>query len=502
MQDKLQDLKARLIEANDLDRIGALLYWDQSANMPTGGSKARGRQQGLISRLAHERFIDPAIGQLLDALRPYEESLPYDHDDASLIRVTRRYYERAVRVPSEFTARSADHASEIYQAWVAARPQNDFTSLKPLLQKSIDLSREYAEFFPDIEHYADPHIAESDYGMSARMVRAIFSELREAMVPLVRQILEQPEMDNRFLQRHYPEQAQWDFGLEVIRDLGYDFERGRQDKTPHPFTIKFDVGDVRITTRIREHDVIEALSSTMHEAGHAMYEQGINPAFSGTPLDEGTSAGVHESQSRLWENMVGRNRHFWVHYYPKLQAVFPEQLGDVSLDQFYRGINKVQRGLIRTDADEVTYNLHVMIRFDLELDLLEGTLAVADLPEAWNARYTSDLGVTPPSLADGVLQDIHWFSGLLGGSFQGYTLGNIIGGQIFAKALGVNPQIESDMSQGQFDTLHTWLKERIYWHGSKFTPTELIERVTGQPLTIEPYLNYLRQKYLPIYNLA
>ena len=265
--------------------------------------------------------------------------------------------------------------------------------------------------------------------------------------------------------------------------------------------IRFSEGDVRITTRFSTDDLGDGLFSTLHESGHAMYEQGINPAFEGTPLGGGTSSGVHESQSRTWENLVGRSRPFWSHFFPQLQAVFPQQLGDVSADAFYRAINKVEPSLIRVDADEVTYNLHVIIRFELELALLEGTLAIKDLPDAWHASYQGYLGVHAPDDRDGVLQDVHWYGGLIGGQFQGYTLGNIMGAAFFDRALQAHPEIVAEISAGEFGTLHGWLKEQIYQHGSKFTAAELIERVTGGPLTIKPYISYLNTKFGELYEL-
>ena len=281
--------------------------------------------------------------------------------------------------------------------------------------------------------------------------------------------------------------------------MGFDFNRGRQDFAPHPFTTKFGLGDVRITTRVDEDFLTDALFSTIHEAGHAMYEQGIRMELDGTPLASGTSSGVHESQSRLWENLVGRSPEFWRYYYPRLQSDFPV-LSDVKLDQFYRAINKVERSLVRVDADEVTYNLHVMLRFDLELDLLEGKLSVHDLPEAWNSRFQHDLGITPPDDRLGVLQDVHWYGGQIGGMFQGYTIGNILSALWFEEALKVHPHILAEMEQGQFGTLHGWLQENIYQHGRKFTANELVQRVTGGPLRIEPYLNYLQAKYQALYH--
>lgn len=501
MEKKLQELKARLLEVNDLNSAGAVLGWDQTTYMPPGGAAARGRQMATLGRLAQEKFIDPAVGKLLDALQPYAESLPYDSDEASLIRVTRRNYEQAVKVPPDLMGAVYAHGAEAYGVWAAARPGNDFAAVQPYLEKTVDLSRQLANCFPGYDHIADPLIDFADYGMKAASVRTLFAELRDALVPLVESLTAQPPADDACLHQPFPEQDQLAFGMRIIKKYGYDLQRGRQDKTHHPFMTKFSLGDVRITTRVKGDDLSEALFSTLHEAGHAMYEQGINMAYEGTPLANGTSAGVHESQSRLWENQVGRNLRFWEHFYPELQAAFPAQLGQVSLDTFYRAINKVQRSLIRTDADEVTYNLHVMIRFDLELDLLEGKLAVKDLPDAWHARYESDLGLHAPDNRDGVLQDVHWYAGIVGGAFQGYTLGNIMSALFFEQALKVRPAILDEMGQGEFGTLHTWLRENIYQHGSKYTAPELVQRVTGGPLSIEPYVRYLQGKFGELYSL-
>jgi carboxypeptidase Taq len=501
MEDKLQALKTRLLEINDLESAGSVLSWDQETYMPPGGATARARQLGTLSRLAHEKLIDPAIGKLLVELRPYEESLPYDSDEASLIRVTRREYERAVKVPPEFVAQLSSHDAASYDVWTRARPANDFAAVQPYLEKTLDLSRQLANFFPGYEHIADPLIDFADYGMKAASISTLFAELRAQLVPIVQVITAQPPADDSCLRQRFPEDQQLAFGLEVIKRFGYDFTRGRQDKTHHPFTTKFSLGDVRITTRVQEDYLGEALFSTLHEAGHAMYEQGINQDFEGTPLGSGTSAGVHESQSRLWENLVGRSRGLWQFFYPQLQSAFPSQLGAVPLETFYRAINKVERSLIRTDADEVTYNLHVMIRFDLELALLEGRLAIGDLPAAWRERYQADLGIVPPDDRDGVLQDVHWYGGIIGGAFQGYTLGNIMNAQFFEAALRAHPEIPAEIARGEFATLHGWLKTNIYQHGSKYTASELMERVTGQPLSIEPYIRYLGAKYGKLYRI-
>jgi carboxypeptidase Taq len=501
MEAKLQELKTRLTEVNDLQSAAALLYWDFSTYMPPGGAEARGRQLATLNQVAHEKFTDDTIGKLLDELRPYETSLSYDSTEASLIRTTRREYERAVQIPASFVSKFSNHISLSYNAWMKARPENDFASVQPFLEQTLELSRQRAGFFSGYAHIADPLIAEFDYGMAAASIRTLFTDLREQLVPLVQAITEQPPADDSCLLQPFPETDQTAFGLDVIKRLGYDFERGRQDKTHHPFMTKFSLGDVRITTRFKDNDLREGLFSTIHESGHAMYEQGICVDFEGTPLANGTSSGVHESQSRLWENLVGRSRAFWRFFYPKLQAAFPQQLGNVPLDTFYRAINKVERSLIRTDADEVTYNLHVIMRFDFELDLLEGRLAVRDLPDAWGERFASDMGIRPHDDRDGVLQDMHWYSDMIGGQFQGYTLGNILSAQFMEAATNAQPTIPQEIEAGEFGTLHGWLKENLYQHGSKYTASELVERVTGGPLRTEPYLRYLRTKYGELYQL-
>ncbi|SMO90339.1 carboxypeptidase M32 [Melghirimyces algeriensis] len=499
MEEKLNELKALLSEVYDLEHVAALLHWDQSTYMPKGGVSARGRQLAMLEKLAHEKMVDPKMGRLLDALVPYEESLPDTSDDASLIRVARRKFEKASRVPASFMAEFSTHKAKTYHVWTEARPANDFSMVQPYLEKTLEYSRKLADYFPGYEHIADPLIDYSDEGMKASTLRKLFADLRKELVPLVQAVTEQPPVDDSVLKQHYPEKDQWSFGVQVMEALGYDFNRGRQDKTHHPFMTKFSLGDVRITTRFKENDLSEALFSSIHEAGHAMYEQGIRMEYEGTPLAGGTSSGVHESQSRLWENIVGRSRPFWEHFYPKLQRRFPEQLKDVSLDTFHRAINKVQPSLIRTDADELTYNLHVMIRFDLELALLEGKLAVKDLPEAWRERYTSDLGVTPPDDRDGVLQDVHWHADTIGGVFQGYTIGNILSAQYYDAALNTHPEIPDQIRQGEFTALRGWLTENIYRHGSKFTTEELTKRATGSSLSIDPYVRYLKRKFGELY---
>jgi carboxypeptidase Taq len=346
---------------------------------------------------------------------------------------------------------------------------------------------------------ADPLIDDADEGMTTKSLRELFRELREELLPIVRTISDQPKIDDSCLYGSFNEQAQFDFGLKAVSKIGYDLKRGRLDRTHHPFCAKFSSGDVRITTRVYKSDVMRAFFATLHEAGHALYEQGVNSTLEGTPLGRGVSAGVHESQSRLWENVVGRGRGFWQYFYPELQGTFPD-LGRIELETFYRAINKVDRSLIRVDADEVTYNLHIMLRFELELRLLDGSLRVRDLPDAWRAEMSATLGLEPPDDRDGCLQDVHWFSGSIGGAFQSYTIGNILSVQLYAAACETHPQIPREIEVGEFCTLHSWLKNNLYRHGRKYRPNELIERLVGG-LSAQPYLAYLRTKFGEIYRL-
>ena len=493
------ELKRRLSEIYDLNAAKAVLTWDEATYMPRGGAVARGRQAALLKRLEHERAVDPALGRLIDRLEPQADKL--SAADASLLRIARRDFERAIKVPAEYVARVNAHSSASYNAWVLARPANDFATMAPFLEKTLELSREYAAFFTPYEHIADPMIDEADEGMTAAKLQRLFAALRDELTPLVRAICAQPPADDACLRRAFGEAEQIGFGLSIAAQMGYDLERGRLDKTRHPFCTRFSKGDVRITTRVNAGHIGDALFSTLHEAGHAMYEQGVDPAFEGTPLGKGILSGMHESQSRLWENLVARSRPFWEHYYPRLQETFPGQLASEPLESFYRAINKVEPSLIRTDADEVTYNLHVMLRVDLELKLLEGTLRVKDLPEAWRAGMQADIGVAPSDDRDGCLQDVHWFFDRIGGEFQGYTIGNILSAQFFAAATKANPDIASEIARGRFDALRGWLADNVYRHGRALKPDEIVMRATGSPMTMAPYLAYLRTKYGELYRL-
>jgi carboxypeptidase Taq len=495
------ELKRRLLEISDCEAAVDLLHWDQATYMPPGGAAARAHQLSTLSRIAHEKSVDPELGKLLERLITYGESLAYGSDEASLIRVARRNFDKAIKVPADYVARASDLASASYDAWTRARPENDFPAMIPFLQQALDLSREYAGFFSPYENIADPLIDDADEGMTTAAVRDLFVDLRRELVPIVRAITDQPAADDSCLKGAFDAAKQLEFSRAVVRSIGYDFARGRLDTTHHPFCTGSSIGDVRITTRVYEHDIGQALFSSLHEAGHALYEQGVASKLEGTPLAHGTSAGVHESQSRLWENLIGRNRGFWEFFYPKLREIFPDHFESVSLDAFYSAINKVEPTLIRADADEVTYDLHVMMRFDFEVDLLEGRLEIKELPEAWNARMQLDLGITPSDDRNGCLQDVHWFVNGIGGSFQSYTIGNVLAAQFYAAAIQANPRIPCEVSSGDFGALQNWLRDNIYRHGSKFTPGELIKRVTGDHASTSPYLNYLRKKYGELHRL-
>jgi len=493
---ELHSAHDRLREIFDLEGAGAVLYWDQATYMPPGGGETRGRQLALLARLTHEKSTDAELGRLLEKLRPWAEKQPEDSWEAALVNVAARDFERNLKIPTSFVAEFSEHQSKTYEAWIKARPANDFASVRPLLEKTLDMSKRLAGFYSGYSHPIDAFLDGDERGMTVARLKPLFAELRNELVSLLKEVRAHGEVDDSCLRGSFPEAKQIAFGEKIIRKFGYDFSRGRQDKTHHPFMIKFGLGDVRITTRFREEDLTDGLFSTLHEAGHALYEQGFDPRFDGSPLANGVSTGVHESQSRLWENVVGRSLDFWERFYPELQKDFPDPFKKVSLHDFYRGINKVNPSLIRVDADELTYNLHVLVRFELELELHDGTLEIKDLPHAWHAKYHEYLGVTAPDDRDGCLQDVHWYGGRIGGYFQGYSLGNILAAQFFDSAVRAQPSIPSEIRQGEFSGLLGWLRENVHRQGRSKTPLEIVRAATGQDLSLKPYIAYLRGKYL------
>jgi carboxypeptidase Taq len=495
---RLNQLKELLGEIADLNAAVAVLGWDQNTYMPSGGAEARGHQLATLSKIAHLKFTAPETGKLIEEIQ--KEGLDPESDDAALVRVVARDYEKATRVPPEFVAEFAQVTSRAHEAWVEAKGKSEFSIFRPHLEKIVELTRQYITFFPPADHPYDTLLDNYEPGMKTAEVKEIFDQLRPRQVELIRAISERPQVEDSFLRLDYEKQKQWDFGVEVITRFGYDWKRGRQDESPHPFTTSFSIHDVRITTRFLPNDGVSALFSTMHEAGHALYEQGIDPAFERTPLASGASLAIHESQSRMWENLVGRSLPFWEHFYPRFRELFPAQLGNVDLMTFYKGINKVQPSLIRVEADEATYNLHIMLRLEIEIALVEGNLQVKDLPEYWNTKMQEYLGLTPPNDAQGVLQDIHWSMGYIG-YFSTYALGNLISVQLWEKIHQDIPDLEDQIRRGEFGALLSWLREKVHRYGRKYEPQQLVQRITGSKITPEPYLRYLQQKFGAIYQL-
>jgi len=498
---KTERLRELLGEIFDLNAASAVLGWDQQTYMPPGGAEARAQQLSTLSRLSHDKFVCDDFGAALQSAQSEVAKLPLENDDAALVRRTARDFDKQHRVPSEWVAEFSLETARAHPIWEKARAEADFPHFKPALEIIVRLKRDYAEFFRPYEHVYDPLIDDFEPGMPTRQVKAVFDILRPQQVELLRATKEHGRpVSDAPVRQAFDIEKQRQFGVAVIKELGYDFNRGRLDKAVHPFTTSFGIDDVRITTRYDPDFLNDALFSTIHECGHALYEQGITSSLDRTPLASGTSMAVHESQSRMWENFVGRSRPFWVAFYPRLQVLFPGLLGKVKLADFYRAINKVEPSLIRVDADEATYNLHIMLRFELEIELMSGTLAVQDLPEAWNARMRDYLGITPPDDAQGVLQDVHWsFGGF--GYFPTYALGNLVAAQLWEQIAKDIPDLEAQIARAEFAGLLAWLRENIHRHGAKYYPVELLQRVTGQDLTPEPYLRYLRRKFGEVYDL-
>ncbi len=495
-------LRAHLAPILDLGAAAGVLSWDQQTHMPPGGGRARAEHLSTLRRLIHEMFTAAQTRALLEAAEAEAGSLDPDSDEAALVRMTRRDYDRSTKLPSDFVAERTRAAATSVEVWRKARPANDFALFRPHLEQMVDFARRTADYIGFEDHPYDALLDAYEPKLTSREVTALFATLRQRTVPLVRAIAERGDVvDASFLTRKADEAKQEAFGREVVERFGYDFSRGGLTRAPHPFAAGFSRDDVRITTRFVPHNMTSAFLGIFHEAGHAMYGQGASPALERTNLAGGAGLGVHESQSRMWENLVGRSRPFWQYYFPRLRALFPEHLADVDAEIFYRAVNRVTPSLIRVEADEVTYNLHIILRYELELALLEGTLEAKDLPAAWNARMRQFLGITPPTDADGVMQDIHWSTGSIG-YFPTYALGNVMSAQLFDAAQRAHPSLMEQIGRGEFSALLEWLREHVHQHGRKFFPQDLLERATGSPLTPEPYLGYLWQKFGDIYGVA
>lgn len=488
----MKDLRDRLSRITDLSHAAAILEWDQETYMPEGAEESRARQVATLRSFAHELLTDNLTTRLLDSAKPESEL------DQDLVRITRKDVERATKVPADLIARMAVASGRSKGAWQKARATNNFSKFAPHLSTIVDLTIEHAEALGYSESPYDALLDQYEEGMTTAQVAKVFSDLRKQLVPLVKTIASAPPISDAAVHGSFPHEAQWAFGIEVAKQLGYNFRHGRQDLSAHPFSTAFSITDVRITTRVDPQFFNPGFFGTLHEAGHAMYEQGIDMTLEGTPLADGTSLGIHESQSRLWENLIGRSRPFWQHYFPLAQKAFPEALGKVDLETFYRSANAVAPSLIRVEADEVTYNLHIMLRFELEQDLISGKITVEDLPREWNDRMEDWLGVRPSSDSEGVLQDIHWSLGAIG-YFPTYAIGNLMSTQLFAAAKRSIPDLDLKTVKGDFSDLLLWLRTHVHQHGRRKSSGQILQDATGSPLSADSWMEYVNSKFGDLY---
>ncbi|RYY92923.1 MAG: carboxypeptidase M32 [Chitinophagaceae bacterium] len=485
------DYVARMQRIADIRYASAVLQWDQETYLPPKGAEARGRQLSTLSELAHEQFSNESLGALLDELLA---SGNLDAAQRRNVELSREDYVKNRKYSADLVRRLSDATNKAFHSWIDARRRNDFKVFEPALGEMITLKKEEAGVLGYTVHPYDALLNEYEKGATTAQLDAVFGELLPQLKGLLDELLAQPPADDSFLKRNYPADTQWQWGLHLLRQLGFDEAAGRQDRSEHPFTTSFAPQDVRITTRIDEADFGNMTWSTIHELGHALYEQGLPADQYGLPLGEAASLSMHESQSRLWENNVGRSRAFWEHYLPELRTYFPEQLAAVDTDAFFRAINKVQPSLIRTEADEVTYHFHVYIRYTLEKALLDGSLAVADIPDYWRESYRRWLGVTPPDDRTGALQDVHWSHGSFG-YFPTYSLGSLYAAQFFAAAEKAVPGLDEGLRTGKTENLLGWLRQEIHAHGRRYTSDELCRRITAQSLSSAYFTTYIRTKY-------
>jgi len=496
--ERLEELRRRLGTIADLQAVLSVLGWDQQTQMPEAASDLRAEQVATVSRIAHEHATSDEIGALLEAL---EGEVDPGSLEGALVRIARRDYDRSVCLPASLVEETARVTSLAEPAWVEARERADWAIFAPHLERIVELRRRAAEAYGFEDHPLDPLIDLYEPGMTRERLSEIFAVIAERLVPMVRAVAEIEDDRDAALHGPFDEAGQEAFAREVVGRFGYDWTRGRLDRAVHPFCTSFGVDDVRITTRFEPEYLPTALFGILHEAGHGLYEQGIDRELVRLPLADGVSLGVHESQSRLWENLVGRSWRFWQAFYSRLCEIFPAQLDGVDLETFYRAINRSAPTPIRVEADELTYNLHVFLRFEIEALVIDGSLPVARIPEVWNAMMEDLLGVVPADDAEGALQDIHWSGGSFG-YFPTYAVGNVLSVQLYETAVAAHPEIEEEMERGQFGTLHGWLREAVYRHGRRWDPDELITRATGRPLDPEPYLSYLETKYGELYDLG
>jgi carboxypeptidase Taq len=496
------ELVRRSKELGVLNSCAAVLNWDHQTYMPPKGGSLRGEQMAFLASLAHQKFTDPKVGELLAAVEGSELVRDPESDAAANARELRRAYDRATKLPPSLVAELARATTEAQQVWEQARKKNDYASFRPLLARVVELKRQEAAAVGFKDHPYNALVDEYEPGTTVAELKALFAGLTAELAPLVRKIAESPKKpETGILAREFPTDRQRVFAEAAAAAIGFDFAGGRLDTTAHPFCTGFGPGDCRITTRYNPRFFNEAFFGVLHETGHAMYEQGLPAEHFGTPLGGACSLGIHESQSRLWENQVGRGRPFWEHFYPRLKQTFPAALADVPPDAFHFAINDVRPSLIRVEADEATYNLHIALRFELELALLGGDLNAPDLPGAWNERFQALFGLAVPDDARGALQDIHWsFGGI--GYFPTYTLGNLYAAQFMDAARRDLGGLEDDFRRGEFGRLKGWLESHVYRHGQRYRAEELCRRATGSALSPQPFLSYLSEKFGRLYGVC
>ena len=500
MKDSFADLRRRLGEIHDLDKGSGLLSWDEETKMPPAGAEARAEQRATLNRIAHQLQVSPELGRLLDELSGVEEEHGHESFEASLVRVARRDYDKAMRVPADLRAEMTRAGSHGYRAWLEAREQMDYSILLPHLERNLELKRRYVECFGPQDDPYDVVLDDYEPGMKTAEVEPIFDRLKAELVPMIRAVAEAAPVDDSSLHGVFPRDAQRRFSLEILERWGMNRESWRLDDTVHPFATSMAPSDIRLTTNFHE-DSIHGIFSCLHEFGHGIYERQMDPLYTRTPLAHGVSAAFHESQSRLWENLVGRNLATWRFFYPRLQEEFPDHFAEVPLESFHRALNKVQSSYRRVDADEVTYCLHIILRFELERDMLSGRLALADLPEAFDAKMREYLGLQPPNVVLGVLQDVHW-SDMSFGYFPTYALGNVVSVQLWERAEADLGDLDEQFERGEFGSLREWLGDNVHRYGRAFTPQELLQRITGSGMDAGPYLGYLERKLGDLFGAA
>lgn len=501
----IQEVKEVLLEIRKLGSIESVLQWDQETYMPEGSGDIRAEHIAYLSSLAHSKHIGEGFRSLLEEIVDMKTGEPLDQkvdaETRRLFYLIWKEYRDAAALPLNFVEELSRHSAKSQQVWAKARQQNDYEAFAPYLEKMVQLKKQEAEYYGYKTTPYDSLIDKYEPGMTSETITALFDELRVPLIRLVQNIKNSGTVINETpLEQPFDVDKQWEFGIEVVRAMGYDFKHGRQDKSAHPFTTSFHPTDVRITTRFKEDYFKTGLFATIHETGHALYEQGLLAADYGTPFGEPVSLGFHESQSRLWENYIGRSRQFWEHFYPILKKYFRKSLRGVSKKRFYKMINTVTPSLIRVEADEVTYSLHIMLRFEIEKMLINGNLSIKELPEVWNQMMEDYLGIRPPDYKDGVMQDIHWSMGAFG-YFPTYALGNLYAAPIMNQARQEIPQLEEQIKTGDLLPMRQWLLEKIHSKGQRLFAEELIRDLTGNPLSAKPFLNYLEEKYSEIYEI-